>query len=103
MAVTGMVTAPLPQLKVMTPPRVAAGLELAEAAFPWLPVPTTVVGLETSAGWPLAGTPALHEPLGFPALVMVSRVRRGGSGVRRARAPLSACATLAARVPPGLA
>jgi hypothetical protein len=33
-----------------------------------LPVPTTVVGLDVSAGCPLAGTPALQEPFGFPAL-----------------------------------
>ncbi len=70
-AVTGMVTAPLPQSKVMTPPRVAAAWSLLKLQLSWVPVPTTVVGLEVSAGWPLAGTPVLHEPLGFPALVTV--------------------------------
>jgi hypothetical protein len=76
-----MVTTALPQLKVMTPPRVAAAWSLANVQLVSLPVPTTVVGLEMSAGWPLAGTPAPQDPLGFPALVIVP--------------------VLVARVPPG--
>ena len=31
-----------------------------------VPVPTTVVGWDVSAGLPLDGTPVLHEPFGFP-------------------------------------
>jgi hypothetical protein len=31
-----------------------------------VPVPTTVVGVETSTGLPLDGRPALQEPFGFP-------------------------------------
>jgi hypothetical protein len=66
-AVTGIVTAPPPQLKVMTPPWVTAALSAANVQLDALPVPTTVVGFEVSAGWPFDGTPALHEPLGLPA------------------------------------
>ena len=70
-AVTWMVTGALPQLKVMMPPVVTAvcsGLKVQLAA---VPVPTTVVGCEVSAGCPAAGTPAVHEPLGLPASPVV--------------------------------
>jgi len=58
----------------MTPPLVAAACSWLKVQLAAVPVPTTVVGLETSAGWPLAGTPVLHEPLGLPALVTVPPV-----------------------------
>jgi hypothetical protein len=67
-----MVTGPVPQLKVMTPPLLAAAWSRLKVQLAALPVPTTEVGVEMSAGWPRAGTPVLHEPLGFPALVMVA-------------------------------
>jgi hypothetical protein len=48
-AVIGIVTAPQPQLKVMTPPLATAALSAANVQ-PWgVPDPTTV-GLEMSAG-----------------------------------------------------
>src|SRR5450432_3511004 len=71
-AVIGMVTAPLPQLKVMTPPEVTAALSALNVQLAAVPVPTTVVGFETSAGFPFVGTPALQEPLGLPAVPMVA-------------------------------
>src|SRR5450755_437061 len=67
-AVIGIVTAPLPQLKVMTPPSVTAVCSAPNVQLAAVPVPTTVVGLEMSAGWPLAGTPLLQEPFGLPAV-----------------------------------
>src|SRR5579863_4756233 len=67
-AVIGMVTAAAPQLKVMTPPLLTAVLSALKVQLAAVPLPITV-GFETSAGWPLAGTPALQEPLGFPAVV----------------------------------
>ena len=66
-AVIGMVTAPLPQLKVMTPPLPTAVLSAANVQLAEVPVPITLVGLDTSAGCPLDGTPALHDPFGLPA------------------------------------
>ena len=66
MAVTGMVTGAHPQLKVMTPPWVTAELSASKVQLAAVPIPTTA-GLETSAGSPAAGTPALHEALGLPA------------------------------------
>src|SRR5450432_111421 len=71
-AVIGMVTAPLPQMKVMTPPEVTAALSALNVQLAAVPVPTTVVGFETSAGFPFVGTPALQEPLGLPAGPMVA-------------------------------
>src|SRR5471030_2580175 len=71
-AVIGMVTAPLPQLKVMTPPWVTAALSRLNVQLAGVPVPTTLVGFETSAGFPFVGTPALQEPLGLPAGPMVA-------------------------------
>jgi hypothetical protein len=65
-AVTGIVTGSLPQSKVMIPPWVTAALSASNVQLAAVPVPTTVVGLVVSAGCPLAGTPALHEPLGLP-------------------------------------
>ena len=66
-AVTGIVTAPSPQLNVMTPPAVAAACSALNVQLAAVPVPTTAVGLEVSAGCPFAGTPALHDPFGLPA------------------------------------
>ena len=66
-SVTWMVTLPPPQSKVITPPAAAAVRSAANVQLDAVPVPTTVVGLDVSAGWPLAGTPALHDPLGLPA------------------------------------
>src|SRR5450631_2892844 len=66
-AVIGMVTAPPPQLKVMTPPFPTAVLSAVNVQLAAVPVPITLVGLDTSAGCPLAGTPALHDPFGLPA------------------------------------
>jgi hypothetical protein len=63
-----MLTGALPQLKVMTPPSVTAALSLLNVQLAAVPVPTTVVGLDVSAGCPCEGTPALHEPSGLPAL-----------------------------------
>ena len=69
-AVIAMVTGALPQLKVMTPPLATAVLSALNVQLAAVPVPITEVGLETSAGWPVAGTPALHDPLGFPAVTV---------------------------------
>src|SRR5882672_10173355 len=66
-AVTGIVTAPLPQLKVMIPPAVTAVRSEANVQLAAVPVPTTVVGFEVPAGTPLAGMPVLHDPFGLPA------------------------------------
>ena len=63
-----MVTGSLPQLKVMTPPLPTAVLSALKVQLAAVPVPITEVGVETSAGWPLVGTPAVHDPLGFPAI-----------------------------------
>ena len=51
----------------MTPPAVAAACSALNVQLAAVPVPTTAVGLDVSAGWPFAGTPALHEPFGLPA------------------------------------
>ena len=40
-----------------------------------VPVPTTVVGCDVSAGCPAAGTPAVHEPSGLPACVGMAAPR----------------------------
>jgi hypothetical protein len=69
-AVTGIVTGAQPQLNVMTPPFATAASSAANVQLPAVPSPTTVVGFETSAGWPPAGTPAVHAP-GLPALGVV--------------------------------
>ena len=60
-------TGSAPQLNVMTPPAVTAVCSALNVQLAAVPVPTTAVGLDVSAGWPLAGTPALHDPLGLPA------------------------------------
>src|SRR5262252_3618841 len=65
--VTGIVTGAAPQLNVMTPPAVAAVCSAANVQLAAVPVPITAVGFDVSAGWPFAGTPALHEPFGLPA------------------------------------
>jgi hypothetical protein len=67
-AVTAMVVGAPPQLKVMTPPLPTAVVSALNVQLAAVPVPITDVGFETSAGWPLDGTPALQEPLGFPAV-----------------------------------
>src|SRR3982751_2741058 len=67
-AVTGMVTAPPPQLKVMTPPFVTAACSTLNVQLAAVPVPTMVVGTDTSAGCPRTGTPPLHEPFGLLAV-----------------------------------
>jgi hypothetical protein len=69
-AVTAMVTGAVPQLKVMTPPLVTAVESALNVQLPVVPLPTTVVGFDTSAGWPPAGIPAEHLPLGFPGIVV---------------------------------
>src|SRR3954469_24514996 len=69
-AVIAMVTGAVPQSKVMTPPLVTAVLSALNVQLPAVPVPMTDAGFETSAGWPAAGTPALHDPLGFPAVTV---------------------------------
>jgi hypothetical protein len=61
-----MVTAPAPQLNVIAPPAVAAARSASNVQLAAVPIPTTV-GLEVSAAWARAGTPALHDPLGLPA------------------------------------
>jgi hypothetical protein len=66
-AVIAMVTALAPQSNVTTPPLVIAALSAANEQLPAVPVPTTVVGFETSAGCPSAGTPPRHAPSGLPA------------------------------------
>jgi hypothetical protein len=66
-----MLTGALPQLKVMTPPSVTAALSSLNVQLAAVPVPTTVVGLDVSAGFPCEGMPALHEPSGLPALAVL--------------------------------
>src|SRR5262249_47406516 len=63
-AVTAMVKGAGPQSKVTTPPVFTAWLRAPKVQLAAVPVPTTVVGLEVSTGFPCAGTPALHDPLG---------------------------------------
>jgi hypothetical protein len=60
-AVTAIVTGALPQLNVMTPPAVTAVFSLANVQLAGVPVPTTLVGLETSAACPPAGMPVEQE------------------------------------------
>jgi hypothetical protein len=51
----------------MTPPAVTAERNASNVQLDALPVPTTVVGCETSAAIARAGNDALvHEPSGFP-------------------------------------
>src|SRR4051812_32674736 len=59
-AVIGMVTGEAPQLNVMTPPRVTAVFRAAKLQLAALPVPTTVVGCETSTGCALDGSGELQ-------------------------------------------
>jgi hypothetical protein len=59
-AVIGMVTGAVPQLNVMTPPRVTAVFSALNVQLAGVPVPTTVVGLETSAGCAPAGSGPLQ-------------------------------------------
>jgi hypothetical protein len=66
-ALTKIVTLPVPQSKVITPPALTAALSALNVQLAAVPVPTTVVGLLVSAGLPSAGIPALHEPSGLPA------------------------------------
>jgi len=49
-AVTLIVAGSLPQLKVMTPPFATAALSASNVQLAAVPLPTTVVGLDTSAG-----------------------------------------------------
>jgi len=49
-AVTGIVTGEVPQLKVMTPPFATAELSELSVQLAAVPLPTTVVGCETFAG-----------------------------------------------------
>jgi hypothetical protein len=65
-AVIGIVTGAQPQSKVMAPPFATAALSDAKLQLAGVPLPMTT-GLEIVAGWPPAGTPALHDPLGLPA------------------------------------
>src|SRR6187549_1960091 len=65
--VTLIVTGSGPQLKVITPPAVAAVLSAAKVQLAAVPVPITLVGLETSAACPFAGMALLQEPFGLPA------------------------------------
>ena len=72
-AVTGIVTGALPQLNVTIPPRVTAAFSAENVQLAAVPFPTTVVGLETFAGWALAGS-ALVQRVG------ISRLSGGGGG-----------------------
>jgi hypothetical protein len=65
-AVIAIVAGAVPQSKVMMPAFVTAALKAANVQLAGVPVPTTVVGLDVSTGMPAAGTPAVHEPFGFP-------------------------------------
>src|SRR6188472_3870529 len=51
----GMVTAADPQLNVITPPRLTAAFSAVKVQLAAVPVPTTVVGRDTSAGCAPAG------------------------------------------------
>jgi hypothetical protein len=61
-AVIGMVTGAHPQLNVMTPPLVTAALSALKVQLAEVPLPTTVVGLDTSAACPAAGIAEPHDP-----------------------------------------
>src|SRR6185295_8881172 len=67
-AVTLIVTGSSPQSKVMIPPCMTAALSLSNVQLAALPSPTTVVGLETSAGLASSGSGWEHLPSGLPAL-----------------------------------
>jgi hypothetical protein len=60
-AVTAMVTGALPQLKVITPPLVTAVARAENVQLAGVPVPTTLVGVETSASVAPAGSALLHD------------------------------------------
>src|SRR4051812_42534028 len=64
--VTAIVTGSGPQSNVMMPPAVTAASSAANGQLAAVPVPTTVVGCDTSTGMPAAGTPAPHIPSGLP-------------------------------------
>src|SRR6185369_11038639 len=59
-ALIGMLTGALPQLKVITPPRATAALRAVNVQLAAVPVPTTLVGLETLAGCAPAGKALLQ-------------------------------------------
>src|SRR3954469_12760723 len=67
-ALTAMVTFPEPQLKVITPPFVAAACSAENVQLAGVPLPTTVVGVETSAARARAGRAVVQAPLGAPEL-----------------------------------
>ena len=53
-----IVTGSGPQSKVMTPPFATAATNASPVQLAGVPVPTTVVGDDTSSAWPSAGTAA---------------------------------------------
>lgn len=65
-----------PQLKVITPPFATAATNASPVQLAAVPVPTTVVGVDTSAAWPSAGTGALAPglPAGGPSCGFVGGV-----------------------------
>jgi len=64
-----MVTGFGPQLKVIIPPLATAATKAAEVQLAGVPVPTTVVGLATLAGWAKAGIVQLVALLCPPVLI----------------------------------
>src|SRR5712675_621190 len=72
-----IVTGSGPQLKVMTPPFATAATNASPVQLDGVPVPTTVVGDDTSSGCPSGGIEACPstQPAGGPACGFVA----GGS------------------------
>src|SRR5882672_877710 len=64
-----IVTGSGPQLKVMTPPFATAATNASPVQLDAVPVPITVVGDDTSSGWPSGGIVACAsaQPAGGPA------------------------------------
>jgi hypothetical protein len=66
-----MVTGEVPQSKVTTPPLVTAAASAASVQLAAVPVPTTVVGVETSAGVTGAGQVAAGGGPASPVKLLV--------------------------------
>ncbi|CAM3168638.1 hypothetical protein COSO111634_04580 [Corallococcus soli] len=91
------VTGSGPQSKVMTPPLATASTKAAPVQLAGVPVPTTVVGLETSARPASAGTlhvaSAFGLPAGGPSLGLVSGLGTSTPGPSSSEQPAAQAST----------
>src|ERR1700761_4530447 len=88
-AVSTIVVGSAPQLNVITPPLATAATTASPVQLAGVPVPTTVVGLDTSSACASAGT--AHVPSGLPAAGPLSTAVGG---------PASPCAPAPPSTPP---